>query len=242
MGERRFDRQEAASILRRATEREEAGGAGALTLDELVAAAREAGIDPDAVRWAALLSAPPQSPVERVAIGAPVTPAVGARIPGRLAPGRAAETRAALDRALARRGELEELGSGWTWREEHGFGRSEVSAHAEGGFVEVTATAERKGHLLVLTLAVALGVGLALLPIGGFAGLAALGGPLLTVLGPLAAIAAGTRALWPLVERGTQRRLEAAVLEVGAFVEAAAPAALPPVDRARLEPGAAGNG
>jgi hypothetical protein len=242
MTERRLDPQEAASILRRATEDEQAGGSGGLTLDELVAAAREAGIDPEAVRRAALLSVAPLDPVERVVIGAPVTATVSARIPGRLAAGRAAETRAALDRALARRGELEELGSGWAWREEHGIGRSEVSARSDGGFVEVTATAERKGHLLVLTLAVALGVGLALLPIGGFAGLAAVGGPLLTVLGPLATIAAGTRALWPLVERGTQRRLEAAVLEVGALVETAAPTALPREDRARLEQGTAGNG
>jgi hypothetical protein len=98
-------------------------------------------------------------------------------------------------------------------------GRSQVSAEPDGAFVEVTAAAERKGHLLALTMANALGVGLLLLPLGGFAGLAALGGPLLAVLGPIGAVLAGTRALFPMLERRTERQLEAAALEVGALVE-----------------------
>jgi len=44
--------------------------------------------------------------------------------------------------------------------------------------------------------------------------LAALGGPLLAVVGPVAAVMAGTRLLWPALQRPTLRRLEAAALEV----------------------------
>jgi len=235
-GERRFTQQEVATILRRATESDEDGGTeGGLTLDELAAAAREAGIDPDAVRRAALISATPLDPLERLLMGAPVSPTVSARIPGRLSAERAGALRAALDRALERRGEIEEAGNQLIWREEHGVGRSEVCVQPDGGFVEVTATAERKGHLLMLMLAVALAVGLALLPLGGFGGLAGMGGPLLIVLAPLAAILVGTRLLWPALERGTERRLEAAVLEVGALVEA--PGTLPGQPQDRLDPG-----
>ena len=221
MEERRFSRRETGLILRRATDGEirTQSSQGGLTLDELVAAAREAGIDPAAVRRAALLSSPPQGPLEKLLVGARVHPVLRARIPGHLRPGSAGALCAALDQALERAGEMEEVGGQLIWREEHGLGRSEVSAEPDGGFVEVTAGAERKGHLLVLTMTNALVVGLLLLPLGGFAGLGAIGGPLLAVVAPIGVVLAGTRTLWQALERRTERRLEAAALEVAALVE-----------------------
>jgi hypothetical protein len=223
--ERRYSKRETGLILRRATDGEirTQSSQGGLTLDELVAAAREAGIDPAAVRRAALLSSPPQGPLEKLLLGAPVNPVVRARIPGRLSSGGASALRTALDQALERAGEMEEEGGLLIWREEHGVGRTEISAEPDGDFVEVTAVAERKGHLLVLTMANALVVGLLLLPLGGFGGLAAVGGPLLAVVGPFGAVLAGTRALWPVLERRTERQLEAAALEVGARIEEPGP-------------------
>ena len=122
-------------------------------------------------------------------------------------------------KVIERTGELETEGCGLIWREEHGFGRTEVRAVPDGPVVEVSATAERGGHLLALVLVLATAVALALQPLGGFGGLAALGGPLLAVVGPVAAVMAGTRLLWPALQRPTLRRLEAAALEVGAMVE-----------------------
>jgi hypothetical protein len=230
--ERRFSRHEAALVLRRATDGEHtsapASGPGSgLSLDELVAAAREAGIDPAAVRLAAAVAPARPDPVARLLVGAPVNPEVRGRFPGRLAPGHAGAVRSGVEHALDRTGELEEAGSQLIWREEHGFGRSEVSAGPENDAVEVVAVAERGGHLLALVMSVAMVVGLALLPLGGFAGLTALGGPLLAVLGPLAAIVGGTRLLWPALQRSTLRRLESAVFAVGALVENAPPPASP---------------
>ena len=220
-GERRFSRHEAALILRRATDGEIRAHSShdGLTLDELIAAAREAGIDPAAIQRAATLIPARQDPVQNVLLGAPVRPVVRARVPGRLAAELAGEVRAALEQAIERTGELETEGCGLIWREEHGFGRTEVRAVPDGPVVEVSATAERGGHLLALVLVLATAVALALQPLGGFGGLAALGGPLLAVVGPVAAVMAGTRLLWPPLQRPTLRRLEAAALEVGAMVE-----------------------
>ena len=220
-GERRFSRHEAALILKRATDGEIRAHSShdGLTLDELIAAAREAGIDPAAIQRAATLIPARPDPVQNILLGAPVRPVVRARVPGHLAAERAGEVRAALEQAIERTGELETEGCGLIWREEHGFGRTEVRAVPDGPVVEVSATAERGGHLLALVLVLATAVALALQPLGGFGGLAALGGPLLAVVGPVAAVMAGTRLLWPALQRPTLRRLEAATLEVGAMVE-----------------------
>jgi hypothetical protein len=77
----------------------------------------------------------------------------------------------------------------------------------------------------VLVVALAAVVAIGLQPLGGFAGLAAFGGPLLALFGPLAAIATGTRLLWPAVERTVLHRLETAVLDVGAMIP---PPSVPP--------------
>ena len=220
-GERRFDRQEAELILRRATdgERHLDGPGGGLTLNELAAAAREVGIDPAAVRRAATVSVPVQDPVERLLVGAPVSPVVRARFPGRLTTKRARALGTHLDETLARAGRIEADGDQVVWREEHGFGRTEVTARPDGGSVEVRAAAERKGHLLALMLTLATLVALLLLPLGGFGGLAALAGPLLSLTIPVALVLVGTRLLWPAILKPTMLRLEAAVLAVGALVE-----------------------
>ena len=220
-GERRFDREEAALVLRRATNDEGLveGARGGLTLNELVAAAREAGIDPAAVRRAATVSVPVPDPVERLLVGAPVSPVVRARFPGRLTTERARALGTRLDETLARAGLIQADGDQVVWREEHGFGRTEVTTRPDGAFLEVRAAAERKGHLLALMLTLATLVALLLLPLGGFGGLSALAGPLLSLTAPVALVLVGTRLLWPAILKPTTLRLEAAVLAVGALVE-----------------------
>jgi hypothetical protein len=220
--QRRFSREETALILRRATDAERRAPSpveGGLTLEEIAAAAREAGIDPAAVRRAAALTLAPFTESRPGILGAPVAPEIGARFEGRLPDSARAAFHAAVERAIGRRGALADEPNALVWHEDHGSGRTTVRARQEGGAVTVTAEADRRGHLLLLVLAVAMVVGLALLPLGGFGGVAALAGAVGAVLLPLAALALGTRAAWPLLERPVERRLESAVLEVGALVE-----------------------
>ena len=223
---RRFNREETAFILRRATEGErrlETRIESGLTLDEIVLAARDAGIDIAAVRRAATITPAPSDPLQAWLVAAPVNPVVQGLFPGRLPPARMGAARTPIESSLGRKGELVAEPTGFVWREDHGFGRTWVRAHSDGLTVEVTGEAQRKGHLLALMLGLATLVALVLLPLGGFAGLAALVGPLLAVLAPVGAVLIGTRLVWPALQRPVIRRLEAAVLEVGALVEEQGP-------------------
>ena len=72
---RTYSREEVDEILRRAAARARSSGEPMLTRDELVDAAREAGIDPSAVHQAADeveigLAAPVRLPTEEEAVGA----------------------------------------------------------------------------------------------------------------------------------------------------------------------------
>jgi hypothetical protein len=216
---RRYTREETAVILRRATDGERRAPSdvdSGLTLEEIEAAAREAGIDPAAVRRAAAVTA---APVQGGIIGPPAASEVRARFEGYLPASARADFAAVIEQAIGRRGALADEPNALVWHEDHGIGRTTVRARQEGAAVTVSAEADRKGHLLILVLVLATLVGLLLLPLGGFAGIAALAGPLGVVLLPLAALALATRAAWPVFQRADARRLESAVLEVGALIE-----------------------
>jgi hypothetical protein len=219
---RRFTREESALILRRATdaERRPSGELDAgLTLDELVAAAREAGIDPAAVRRAAALERAPVSAGRGWALGAPAAPELRARLEGCLEPDARRAFQDAVERAFGRRGAVTVEKSGaLVWSEEHGLGRTSVRVETQGPSSLVTATADRRGHLLALVLGLAGLIALLLVPLGGFAGLARLIGPLAALVSPIGVLALGTRALWPALQRPVERRLEHAVLAVGALL------------------------
>lgn len=224
---RRFTREETALIIRRATDGEqrfETRIEDGLTLDEIAMAAGDAGIDIAAVRRAAAITHAPADPFQTWFVAAPVNPSVRGVFAGSVPPERYGAARLAVERAMGRSGELEVDTTGFVWREEHGFGRTSVEAHGTGSSVEVTGEAERKGHLFVLMFAFATLVAVLLRPLGGFAGLAALSHPLMAVLAPVVAILAGTRIAWPALQRPMIRRLESAVLDVGAVAEGSGPA------------------
>ncbi len=219
----RFSRDETALILRRATEGERRPRSeveGGLTLDEIVAAAQDAGIDAAAVRRAAALIDVAPDRIRSLFVGAPVAPVIRARFRGRL-PATIDAIRACIEDAVGRRGEIKAEAGGFVWSEDHGLGRTYVRARADSDVVEVSAEAERKGHLLALVMGMATAVALALQPLGGFAGLAGVVGAALSVLAPVALIGLGTRLIWPAFQRPVIARLEAAVLEVGALLDEA---------------------
>ena len=234
---RRFTREETALILRRATEGEqrlETRLEDGLTLDEIALAAGDAGIDIAAVRRAAAIMHAPADPFQTWLVAAPVNPMVRGVFAGSVPPERYDAARLAVESAMGRKGELEVDATGFVWREEHGFGRTSVGAHGADSSVEVIAKAERKGHLLALMFALATLVAVLLQPLGGFAGLAALSHPLMAVLAPVGAILAGTRLAWPALQRPMIRRLELAVLDVGAVAEGSGPVT-PGAGEGRLE-------
>ncbi|MBW3535831.1 MAG: hypothetical protein KY453_11555 [Gemmatimonadetes bacterium] len=220
----RFSEEEAALILRRATEVELRGPAvpsGGHTLDELASIAREAGIDPDAVRRAARLVPARPDPVQRIFLGAPSHARVRARFPGRLPEASVPRARDAIEESLERTGELHHDVTGFLWREDHGVGRTFVRLRREDGDTSLEVEVDRRGHLLGLMVVLATLVALLLQPLGGFTGLATVLGPLLSVAAPVATVMLGTRALWPRLARPALLRAEAAAMGVGALVRPA---------------------
>ena len=224
---RRFTREETALILRRATEGEqrlETRLEDGLTLDEIAQAAEHAGIDIATVRRAAAIMNAPPDPLQTWLIAAPVNPVVRGVFAGSVPPERHDAARLTIEGAMGRKGKLEVDATGFVWSEEHGFGRTSVSAHGTGSSVEVIGEAERKGHLLALMFSFATLVAVLLQPLGGFAGLAALSQPLMAVLAPVGAVLVGTRLVWPALQRPLIQRLESAVLDIGEMAEGSGPA------------------
>ena len=224
---RRFTREETALILHRATEGEqrlETRLEDGLTLDEIARAAGDAGIDVAAVRRAAAITRTPADPFQTWLVVAPVNPMVRGVFAGSVPPERYDAARLAVESAMGRKGELEVNATGFVWREEHGFGRTSVGVHGAGSSVEVIGEAERKGHLLAVMFGFVTLVAVLLQPLGGFAGLAALSHPLMAVLAPVGVVLAGTRLVWPALQQPMIRRLESAVLDVGAVAGGSGPA------------------
>ena len=223
---RRFTREETALILHRATEGEQRLATrleDGLTLDEIARAAGDAGIDIAAVRRAAAIMHAPADPFQTWLVAAPVNPTVQGVFAGSVPPDRHDAARLAVESAMGRKGELEVDATGFVWCEEHGFGRTSVGVHETDSSVEVIGKAERKGHLLALMFGFTTLVAVLLQPLGGFAGLAALSHPLMAVLAPVGAVLVGTRLVWPALQRPLIRRLESAVLDVGAVAEGSGP-------------------
>ena len=193
-------------------------------LDEITMTAGDAGTDIAAVRRPAVIMHAPADPFQTWIVAAPVNPSVRGIFAGSAPPERYDAAQLAVERAMGRTGELEVDATGFVWREEHGFGRTSVEAHITGSSVEVTGKAERKGHLLALMFTFATLVAVLLQPLGGFAGLAVLSHPLTAVLAPVVAILTSTRLAWPALQQPMIRRLESAVLDVGAVAEGSDPA------------------
>jgi hypothetical protein len=95
-----------------------------LTLAEIEAAARDAGIDPAAVRRAAAVGLVEIDREQTRLLGAPVAPEVRARFDGALPTDAEADFQNAVERSIGRRGEVTEDAAGLVWHEDHGLGRT----------------------------------------------------------------------------------------------------------------------
>lgn len=219
---RRYSDAEAREILRRATELEirptlpPGLDRQGLSLSELEEVAREAGIEPRAVRHAALARLP-DAPRSLAALlrGGPALRDHVVHLPGQLSPETHRDLGRALDRVFGTDGTLEETAPGFHWREDHRQGRTRISVVPDSaGGASVALRADRRGWsaaLNLVALAAGLGAGALALPATGSA-LVAVGAGIVVWRGLV-------RLAWPPFAGRLRRRLEAALVEVAARLE-----------------------
>jgi hypothetical protein len=186
------------------------------TLDDLVAAAAEAGLDPADVRRAAAVVPPaPDGPIARL-LGGADRRVVTAYLPGVSPPDRRTELAGAVERGLGRRGEVRPAAveGRFEWRSRSSGVSAVVEVAERDGGTEIVARAEHGAYYL----------GLWLVGLGGWAALSAL--TPVGALGPMG-IAASlllvpvliARPFWRRADRRLRQRLERTVFELARVVE-----------------------
>jgi hypothetical protein len=215
---RSFSDKEVRDILRRATTlpadpdlRDPAGP----SLEDLMAAAAEVGLDPAVVRRAAAIEASPSGGVAGFALGAPDRREVRAVLSGTTLPDQREALVRATELGLGRRGEVLESDPGrFEWREDHIAGRSRVCITEQNGSAEIRVSTDRAGHYVAgwflgfLAWALVLGV----TPVG-------LMGLLPKILSWIAMPVLLARPWWTRADRRLRARLEALTLDLARIVE-----------------------
>jgi hypothetical protein len=223
---RRFTPEEVDEVLRIAAAREVRAGVPSPhdpTLEDLMVAAAEVGLDPGSVRRAASILPAPKGGFATVVLGAPDRRQVQAVLEDAPLPAERSELVRASERLLGRRGEvLEDDSERFVWRENHGIGRTTVELTGRGPGTEVRVEADRAGHYLAGWFAGLAGWGAlsALSPLGAL-------GPVGGALSLLAVPFLLARPFWKRADKRLQRRLEDLTLELAKVVEEDGPAALP---------------
>jgi hypothetical protein len=243
MTERRFNENEVALILRKATETSApavpGGAVDGLTLEDLKGIGREVGIDPGAIEAAARHVAVTRLQGTGGFFGVSATPSYETTLPGEIPPERLAEAVAAVRRAMGRQGVLHAEFGGLEWQARDALGGRYVSLQPSGGRTRIRVFGNfRDGAFL----SAALGG----LPVGF--GSVALVGVTLKALGLSAVLGVGTlpagivagvaaaRMLWRRLARRETRALERTAAELEwALAGGAGPGDPDPDQRARNE-------
>lgn len=210
---RRFDDDEVAAILRRASMRDLAGGLPSPhdpTLGDLMAAAREVGLDADEVRRAAAVEVRRTRGVVDAVMGAPDRREVWARLEGARIPEDTRRVERWAEEAMGRRGTVVQGDPGrFVWLA-HGAGsRNSVTLVEQDGAVELTVATERAGYyagLLFMGLLAWAGLSMAT-PLGALPMLGKIVG--LFVTPPLV-----VRPFWAASDRRIQEGLERLALRI----------------------------
>jgi hypothetical protein len=174
------------------------------TVADLMEAALEVGLDPANVRRASAVTPADLGGASRQITGAPTRTAMRADLPG-APPSDWSFVADAAQRVTGRPGEVVQTGpDGVVWRENHGLGRTRVSADARGLYVEV----DRGGYYLAHWFA-------------GLLGWAALSSVLPVTLGPVLASVLFlvtpvlmARPFWKRSHAKTRRQLEELTMEL----------------------------
>jgi hypothetical protein len=226
---RRFTSEEVDEVLRLAAPQEVRAGVPSphdATLEDLMVAAAEVGLDPAAVRRAASIVPAPKGGLAALILGAPDRRQVRAILDDASLPAERTEVARASERLFGRRGEvLKDDSAHFVWRENHGIGRTTVELTGSGHGTELRVEADRAGHYLAGWFAGLAGWGAlsALTPLGAL-------GPVGGVLSLLAVPFLLARPFWKHADKRLQHRLEDLTLELARVVEEHGPAALPGPD------------
>ncbi len=215
---RRFSDAEVATILARASAREAGAGMSAPsdpTVEDLMAAAAEAGLDPAEVRRAASLVMPAGAGLARIALGAADHRDAVIVLDDAPFPTDTDRLVREAERATGSRGEVVEASAGrFVWRERHTGGGTEITLTKSGGGLELRARADRAGHYGALWFGglVTWALLSALTPLGAL--------PLLgKALGFLVAPVLLARPFWVAADRRSAARLERLALDLARVAE-----------------------
>lgn len=224
---RRFRDDEVSLILARAASRESQGDLPAPhdpTLEDLMAAAAEAGLDPSEVRRAAaVVPRVGESGVDRI-LGGPHRREVTAVLPGGGIPPDPTAMARCAETALGVPGVVVESTPGrFTWRADGALGRSTLTLQERDGALELALSTERGGHYLGLWF-------LGLLAWAALSALTPLGA--LPALGKLVSfLVTPVVAAYPFraaADRRLRAQQERAALDILRLTEERGSAALPP--------------
>jgi hypothetical protein len=184
------------------------------TLDDLMAAAAEVGLDPHALRRAASIVPAAEGGVATAVFGAPDRRRMTAFLDGSRLPEEHGELARASERLLGRPGTVQGDGPHFAWTERHGLGRTTVKVAESAEGTEVRVDADRAGHYLASWFAGVAGWGL----LSGLTPLGALG-PVAGVLSFLVLPILLVRPFWKRSDRKLRRNLEELTLELARIVD-----------------------
>jgi len=217
---RRFREDEVTAILRRAADveaRPDLPAAGDATLDDLMRAAEDAGLDPAEVRRAAAVLPPSRGGAAAAIFGAPDRREVRALLEGVRLPEARQELVRVAERAAGRSGEvIDSDPRRFLWQETHLGGRTRMELVETDAGTEIRVSTDRAGHYLGrwFTTFVAWAALSALTPLGSL-------GPVAAVLGFLVAPVVVVRPFWTRADAAVRRRLERAAMDAMRVVDAA---------------------
>lgn len=223
---RRYSDEECALILRHAAGSDEgpdlpSGDSGGLTLDEIVAAAGEAGIDPQAVVRAAAL-VPVAATPRRPFLGGPERYQLEYRTPGVIAERHHADIVDSIRRTLGHHGTVASAFGGIEWHTEGWVSRITVTVVPRERGTAVRVMADRSAAVMLTFV---------LPTVGGLVGFGITGAILepsgvLPIAGLFAATVGGglltARALWARGSRRFRRLLDRLMTNVSAAVDGSA--------------------
>jgi hypothetical protein len=154
---RRFDDDEVAAILRRASIRDAGAGFPSPhdpTVDDLMAAAAEVGLDPGEVRRAAAVEVRRGGSVVDLALGGPDHREVFARLEGARIPRDPWQVVRWAEQALGSKGKVVESAPGrFVWLSDGVGSRNRLALVERDGALELTASTDRAGYYVALWFA-----------------------------------------------------------------------------------------
>jgi hypothetical protein len=214
---RRFRDDEATEILKRAARAEVQSNLPTLhdpTLDDLVAVAEEVGMDPAAVRRAAVVQSLPESGAQALFCGGQTRRAVRGVIDGAIPEDRLALARTA-EAILGKQGEVVKSKSDtWVWQTKGGMGPVHIALRESGGRTDVAVRGGRADVFALTYLSLWLGVAAVSGGFGLFAAVAASAGPLVSLLGLFGLPALLARPLFSRGDGAAKDRLEHLTMEL----------------------------